>query len=139
MQPPISPGSMQKLKSCHPSLISLVQIVAVKIPLIVLEGHRAEVEQQAAFETGRSKLQYPHSLHNSLPALAVDLAPKPWDPTNIKLFYYFGGYVCGVASAMGLHLRWGGAWAGNLDFANNGLQDLCHFELLIDQKTKPSL
>lgn len=130
MQPNISPGSEAKLLTCHHDLVNLVRVVAVKIPLIVLCGARDEIDQNHAFEIGLSKLQYPHSLHNSNPSLAVDLAPRPWNPSGIKAFYYFGGYVLGVAAVMGLNIRWGGAWDGPLNNGDNSFNDLCHFELL---------
>ncbi len=130
MQLNISPGSEAKLLTCAPELVTLVRVVAVKIPLIVLCGARDEIDQNHAFESGLSKLKYPHSLHNSNPSRAVDLAPKPWNPTDTKAFYYFAGYVMGVAATMGLSLRWGGSWSGSLNFNENSFNDLCHFELI---------
>jgi hypothetical protein len=43
----------------------------------ILCGHREEKEQNEAFNKGNSKLKWPQSKHNSLPSLAVDIAPFP--------------------------------------------------------------
>jgi hypothetical protein len=129
----LSPGSEIKLSSCDHRLVSLVHVVAVHMPVIVLEGHRDEVAQHIAFESGHSKLQYPFSKHNSTPSLAVDLSPAPYNPTDLRALICFGGFVLGIAAVMGVRLRWGGAWSDlpvPLDPAKHFL-DLCHFELKV--------
>lgn len=47
----------------------------------VICGHRGEREQESAFISGKSKLQWPRSKHNKIPSEAVDLCPYPlvWD------------------------------------------------------------
>lgn len=44
-------------------------------------------------------------------------------------WYYFGGYVCGVADEVGIPIRWGGDWNGNRKVDDQTFDDLPHFEL----------
>jgi len=70
----------------------------------------------AAYNSGRSKVKWPDGKHNRSPSMAVDAAPYPIDWQDRERFYYFAGYVMGVADmlhAEGLithRLRYGGDW-----------------------------
>ena len=44
--------------------------------LVIVCGHRGEREQEAAYKKGASKAKYGQSAHNTLPAVAVDIAPS---------------------------------------------------------------
>lgn len=127
----LSPGSEIKLQSAHPSLISLVRMVAAKIPCMVVEAHRDEVAQHLAYESHHSTLEWPNSKHNHLPSLAVDLAPLPYNPNDVRLLYYFGGYVCATAQAAGIKIRWGGNWDDDLQLSHQKFLDLYHYELVL--------
>lgn len=48
---------------------------------------------------------------------------------DLARWYYFGGYVCGVASELGIPVRWGGDWNGNRKVDDQTFHDLPHFEL----------
>lgn len=83
---PLGKASLLKLATCQPELRRFAEAVAEGIDngecpgvsdLAVLCGYRGEKEQNEAFAKGASKLQWPHSKHNHLPAFAVDLAPLP--------------------------------------------------------------
>lgn len=144
--PPLSPAHAAKLNTCHPELIRLVRKVAERWPLAVVEGHRGQEAQDAAFRAGRSRVRWPNGKHNASPALAVDLAPMagraiPWpdqaeDPVDRRrrelLWLLFCGYVLGVAAALAIPLRWGGDWDGDLDLWDQKLVDWPHFELTFD-------
>jgi peptidoglycan LD-endopeptidase CwlK len=121
--------SLQKLATCDDRLHALVTAVAAHIPCVVLEGHRGQAAQDAAFAAGRTKLRWPHGNHNATPARAVDLAPVPIDWTDRERFTLFAGFVLGMAAAQGLAVRWGGDWNGNFKVADNSFDDLVHFEL----------
>lgn len=107
----------------------------------VLEGHRNEADQNAAFESGKSKLKFPDGKHNGVPSLAVDVAPYPIDWNNTKRFYHFAGYVQGIAKMKGIKIRWGGDWDKDYDLDDQTFNDLVHFELTstetINNKTVP--
>ena len=44
-------------------------------------------------------------------------------------FHYFGGFVLGIASQMGLKIRWGGDWDRDTEVKDNRFDDLPHFEI----------
>lgn len=47
---------------------------------------------------------------------------------DLARWYYFGGYVCGVADEIGVPIRWGGDWNGNRKVDDQSFHDLPHFE-----------
>ena len=44
--------------------------------LVIVCGHRGEADQETARRKGASKAKYGQSAHNTLPAMAVDIAPS---------------------------------------------------------------
>ncbi len=94
----------------------------------ILVGQRDEATQNEMFRTGRSKLAWPSSMHNTSPSFAADVAPYPIDWDDKERFIYFGGQVVGIAAAMGIKLRWGGAWNGERNKPGR-FDDLVHFEI----------
>ena len=42
---------------------------------------------------------------------------------------YFAGVVKGIASQMGIGIRWGGDWDMDTEVKDNRFDDLVHFEL----------
>jgi peptidoglycan L-alanyl-D-glutamate endopeptidase CwlK len=125
----LSQKSLDRLNTCDPRLVLLVKEVVKSFDCAVLVGHRTEAEQDDAFHQGLSKLQWPKSKHNSLPSMAVDLAPWPIDWNNVEQFCYFAGFVMGLAESMGIKLRWGGDWNENENPRDETFKDLVHFEL----------
>lgn len=132
--PSLSYRSMEKLRTCHPDLIRLALEVIKIIDFSVIEGHRDEVGQNMAVKAGRSKTPWPQSKHNRTPSLAFDIAPYPVDWTNSKAFYFLAGVVVGTADKIGVKVRWGGAWSG--DIFKNRFEDLPHFELVVSDEPK---
>lgn len=133
--------SQQQLATCHPDLQMLFAEVIKFRDCTILKGHRGEQEQNAAFASGNSKLKWPDGNHNSFPSNAVDAAPCPvefpldTDSPRIKQkkimqFCEFAGYVRRVADEMGIKIRWGGDWDGDIDLKDNQFDDLVHFELV---------
>ena len=109
-------SSKVKLATCHPDLRRLVEAVAAGIDagdlatagvrdLTVVCGYRGQAEQDAAFRDGASKLRWPNSRHNSVPSLAVDLAPFPLDWADRERFQVLRGYVLAKAAQLGIKLR----------------------------------
>jgi len=95
----------------------------------VIQGHRGKEDQNKAFKEGKSKLKYPNGNHNKSPSKAVDVAPYPINWNDRERFTYFAGYVVGIASQMGLKIRWGGDWDMDTEVKDNNFDDLPHFEL----------
>ena len=95
----------------------------------ILEGHRNEADQNAAFAAGVSQLRWPESKHNRIPSEAVDVLPYPVRWSDVKRMYYFAGFVMAVGTAMDIPLRWGGDWDRDTEVLDNKFNDLAHFEL----------
>ena len=102
--------SKKRLATCDDRLQDLFKIVIKYFDCTVIQGLRGEAEQNQAYDAGRSKLRYPDGKHNADPSKAVDVAPYPIDWSDRDRFHYFGGFVLGIASQLGLKIRWGGDW-----------------------------
>lgn len=120
---------MAALATCDPRLRLVFNEVIRHFDCRVLEGHRGEAAQHADFVAGRSKLDWPNGKHNSLPSRAVDVAPYPVNWEDTARFHYFAGFVLGIATILGVPLRWGGDWNGDNQVKDNKFDDLVHFEL----------
>ena len=129
--------SLMKLKSCHPELQALFYEVIKHFDCKVLEGYRNEEDQNKAFADGNSKLKFPYGKHNSIPSNAIDVSPYPIVWNDTKRFYWFAGFVMGIASqlkssgVMKHDLRYGGDWNSDKDINDQKFNDLVHFELVI--------
>ncbi len=138
--PSFGPTSEARLRTCHPDLQRLFREVVRHWDCQVLEGHRGQEAQDRAFRTGASKIPWPEGNHNAYPSNAADVAPYPIDWGNegdaktrqraIARFYAFSGFVLGMATSMGVKLRWGGDWDGDRDLWDQTFFDLVHFERL---------
>ena len=121
--------SQERLNTCGPRLVELFEEVVEHFDCSVIQGYRDEAEQNKAFEGGFSKLKYPKGSHNKYPSLAVDIAPYPIDWKDRDRFHLFAGFVKGIASQMGLNIRWGGDWNSDTHTKDNNFDDLPHFEV----------
>jgi peptidoglycan LD-endopeptidase CwlK len=139
--PRFSKESFSKLSTCHPELQVLFYEVIKSFDCVVLEGYRNEYDQDEAYKNGNSKLKWPNGKHNKSPSLAVDVAPyAPKIRVNWKdilRFYYFGGYVMGIARRLKddgkiIHdIRWGGDWDCDTEVSDETFRDLVHYEILL--------
>ena len=121
----------EKLATCDARLGNLFEYIEKRYSLVILEGHRGEQAQNAAFNSGKSKLKWPNGKHNELPSLAVDAAPLPLNWNDRESFSHFAGYVQGCADCLGFQIRWGGDWDQDRSLRNNSFDDLVHFELVL--------
>jgi peptidoglycan L-alanyl-D-glutamate endopeptidase CwlK len=135
--PKFSQESFSKLSTCHPDLQAIFFEVVKSFDCTIIEGYRDQVAQEKFFDEGKTQLHWPNGKHNARPSLAVDVAPVPVDFTAIDAFYWFGGYVFGVAQKLKdegkiTHpLRWGGNWTGNKQVLRENFLDLVHYELIL--------
>ena len=127
--PSFGKKSQERLNTCDPRLVELFEIVIEDFDCSVLEGYREKEAQNRAFDEGKSKLRFPEGNHNKYPSLAVDVAPYPIDWEDRDRFHYFAGFVKGVASQLGLDIRWGGDWDSDTQTKDNNFDDLPHFEI----------
>jgi|TARA_R110001599_G_scaffold320632_1_gene530972 hypothetical protein len=121
--------SKERLGTCEKDIQLLFNEVVKGFDCTIVCGHRGEKAQNEAYERGNSQVKFPKGRHNSSPSFAVDVAPYPIDWDDRERFTYFAGYVKGIASQMGLNVIWGGDWDNDTDLADNGFDDLVHFEL----------
>jgi peptidoglycan L-alanyl-D-glutamate endopeptidase CwlK len=128
--PKFSKKSRVSLESCHSDLQKLFDEVIKHFDCTVLQGHRGKELQNEYYRTGRSKVKYPMSKHNSFPSLAVDVAPYPINWNDKERFYFFAGYVKAMADQMGIKIRWGGDWDGDTNVRDQTFMDLPHYELI---------
>ena len=121
--------SKRRLATCHPDLQKVFNEVIKTVDCSVIEGQRSKERQNKLYEEGKTKVRYPDGRHNAVPSNAADVVPYPIDWNDRERFHLFAGYVLGVASGMGVALRWGGDWNMNFEVDDNQFDDFPHFEL----------
>jgi len=123
--PSFSQLSQDRLSTCDIRLQAIFNRVIRHVDCTILEGHRGQEAQDAAYAAGRSKVKWPNSRHNANPSLAVDVMPWYADPPHIRWdtsdpktsheLREFAGFVKGVAAAMQIPIRWGGNFQSFFD------------------------
>lgn len=144
--PSFGARSRARLASCDERIIRLFEDVVTVEDCSIECGARPVEEEIAAIASGHSKLTDPWDSKHVVGARrklseAVDAAPYPvvWPDTDpdfitprqlyiITRFYHFAGFVKARALALGIPIRWGGAWSGQLNKPGD-FMDLVHFEL----------
>lgn len=138
--PSFSTKSLQQLATCHPDLQTIFHEVIQHFDCTIIEGFRGQEAQNKAFDEGKSKLRWPNGKHNAYPSNAVDVAPcinGKIDWNKLNQFYYFGGFVLGIAEMLKLQrkiihdVRYGGDWNRNDCVTDESFLDLVHFELVL--------
>ena len=127
--PRFSTRSTQRLKECDIDLQRLFFEVVKHFDCSVTCGHRGRDIQEKLFLERKTQVRFPKSKHNSVPSRAVDVAPYPIDYDDRERFTLFAGFVLGVASQLGIAIRWGGDWDQDTEVDDNRFDDLPHFEL----------
>lgn len=135
--PKFSQTSKDRLNTCHSDLQKIFNTVIQFYDCTIVCGYRGATEQNRAYKSGKSKLQYPHSKHNKTPSLAVDAAP--WEGKidwGLKQMYHFCGFVLGVAKILKKHgvidsdIRLGADWDMDNDINDQVFIDAPHFEIV---------
>ena len=121
--------SRERLSTCNDKLQKVFNEVIKHVDCSVLEGHRSKDRQNKLYEEGKTKVKYPNGRHNRQPSSAVDVTPYPVDWKDRERQTLFAGFVIGVASQMGIKLRWGGDWDQDFQVEDNRFDDFPHFEL----------
>jgi len=125
-----SDESKIKLEQCDRRLQLLFNVVINFIDIKILTGHRTEADQTKAFVKNLTTKRFPESKHNSIPSLAIDIAPCPVNWHDTERFYYLAGFVLGVSKMLQIPLAWGGDWDRDNNFKDQTFNDLVHFEIL---------
>ena len=122
-------SSKKRLSTCDDRLQKIFNEVIKHVDCSVLEGHRSKDRQNKLYEEEKTKVKYPDGRHNRQPSSAVDVTPYPVDWKDRERQTLFAGFVIGVASQMGIKLRWGGDWDQDFQVIDNRFDDFPHFEL----------
>jgi len=122
--------SQAQLDTCHPKLQEILNEAIKHIDFSVICGERTKAEQDRAYRSGMSSVQYPNSKHNTRPSLGVDVAPYPirWDDT--ERFAHLVGIIKGIAIAKGINVRLGIDWDNDGDIRDHSFMDYPHIELV---------
>ena len=125
-------SSRAQLATCDARLQTIAHRVLRIKDHSIIKGHRPKIEQNAAFASGASKLQWPNGKHNKNPSLAIDIQtyPRPDGEQELReeQFYLLGLYR-GVGSATGVTIRTGADWDRDGEVSDNGWDDLFHVEI----------
>jgi len=110
----------------HNDLMLLVKEVSKKLDIMVICGHRGQLDQDEAYKRGASKVKFPNSKHNSLPSKAIDcvvtdVRGKNIDWKNIKAFEDMIVEFKLAADRLGIKIECGGDWK---------MRDYPHIELV---------
>jgi len=131
--------SRRLLDTCDTRWENILNEVVKYYDCTVLTGHRDKETQNAKYDERSSEVKWPNSKHNSMPSMAVDVAPWPI-PTNwgdkewkdrVK-FYELKAIIFFVAAKQGVNIRFGGDWDRDYDYTDNKFDDLVHFEIIGD-------
>lgn len=126
--------SQRVLDELDPDLQWLCETILHEVADVSLIcGHRGPEEQNAAYASGNSTLQWPEGKHNKYPSIAVDLQPYPLPARKEKLWAalaYIAGRAIEIGKRRDLVVRWGGDWNRDGDLTNQNFDDLYHLELI---------
>ena len=123
--------SRERLKGVDSRLVNVLNEVVKYFDITIIEGLRSQKRQNELVAQGKSKTKFGKHVQGK----AVDIAPYPIDWDSRDDFHYLGGFVLGVASKMGIDIRWGGDWSDSSLSKNarttkdNNFDDLVHFEI----------
>ena len=123
--------SRERLKGVDSKLVNVLNEVVKYFDITIIEGLRSQERQNELVTQGKSKTKFGKHVQGK----AVDIAPYPIDWDSRDDFHYLGGFVLGVASKMGIDIRWGGDWSDSSLSKNarttkdNNFDDLVHFEI----------
>jgi len=106
--PSFSKRSLDNLATCHKDLQRVAHEAIKHFDFTVICGHRGKAEQEKAFRDKKSKVQWPDSKHNKVPALAMDCTPVPLDWKDINSFHEMAKHMKAAARKLGVTIRWGG-------------------------------
>ena len=123
--------SKERLKGVDAKLQNVMNEVVKYFDITIIEGLRSQERQNELVAQGKSKTKFGKHVDGK----AVDIAPYPIDWKARDDFHLLGGFILGVASQMGVNVRWGGDWSasslykGKRTTKDNSFDDLVHFEL----------
>ena len=123
--PKFGKKSLAQLRGLDSGLVNVLNQSIKHFDFSVIEGMRSLKTQTQYVADGVSKtLKSKH-----LEGKAVDIAPYPIDYDDTERFVYLGGFILGVASQLGVKLRWGLDWDMDTYTKDTKFRDIGHFEI----------
>lgn len=127
--------SLENLASVHPLLVKIATtaLQTSDSDFTVICGHRDKAGQDAALRAKTTKVAFPGSAHNQMPACAIDVIPYPFtswdDPAMLVAWRAIANAMFDAARAHGARVRWGGDFNRDGDKTTKDAWDKPHFEL----------
>jgi hypothetical protein len=129
--PRFGANSKKHFDTLHPELQKVLAEAIKHFDFAITCGHRGQAEQDRAFADGKSQVRWPNGKHNTFPSRAVDVAPYVngimWN--DVEGFTLLAGIIKGIAVMMGVNLRVGVDWDGDLIVIEHSFKDRPHIEL----------
>ena len=123
--PKLGKRSLERLKGVDTLLVNVLNQAIKHFDFTIIEGLRTLETQKEYVAKGASKtLKSKH-----IDGKAVDIAPYPVDYDDTERFVYLGGFILGVASQLGVKLRWGLDWDMDTYTKDTNFRDIGHFEI----------
>tara|TARA_R110000744_G_scaffold355669_2_gene462253 strand:+ start:2908 stop:3285 length:378 start_codon:yes stop_codon:yes gene_type:complete len=124
--PKFGKKSKERLQGIDSRLINVLNETVKIMDITIIEGLRSKERQEELLAKGATKVKYSKHMEGK----AVDIAPYPIEWKDRERFHYMGGMIRGVASQMGINIRWGGDWDSDGEVKDNNFDDLVHIELV---------
>lgn len=96
----------------------------------LIQGHRPDAEQNAAYESGVSHARAGESAHNFDPSLAVDITPYPSGYKDGQAMLLLAGHIISTAERLGYKVTCGCDWDRDGMIIDTNFKDFWHFELM---------
>lgn len=140
-------SSRRRRQTCHEIIKELLDRVIEHYDFSILEGHRSKYRQNEFFRTGKSRVKWPNGKHNTVPSLAVDVAPwingrscfRKKECSYLAGMFEMASHQLNKERALrqvsSFKLRWGGDWDGDRDLLDQSLNDLVHLEISLTKAT----
>ena len=138
-----SKTSKERLNTCHPDLIKIMNFVIrySSVDIGIAEGHRSVKRQFRLFQQGKSKIDGYSRLgkHNYRPSMAVDIYAffnnkAQWDAetiTYIMGMIHLAAEVLFEQGEISHKVRWGGNWdMDGVVLLDQSFDDRPHVELI---------
>lgn len=113
--PHFSSNSKKHLATCDERLREIMNRAIKVYDFSVLCGFRNEADQNYAYDNNFSKVKWPNSKHNTLPSLAVDVAPYPIIWQDAVRFTELAIIIKSIANELWIPITWGGDWSRFVD------------------------
>ncbi len=102
-----SKRSITNIEQCDERLQLIAYELIHRMDVIVICGHRNKADQNAAYNSGKSRLKWPMGKHNKLPSLAFDVVPYPVNWDKIEPFKVMCRHIEQIAKELGIKIRLG--------------------------------